>query len=421
MLLQLSSDSVNLTLIDDLNYKHTNMRTDKHTFMIDDVIKRLDDSYTVQLTKEMIAIPSVTGDEEALSEYIKDKLESYGMKTEIQYVEPRRPNVYGVMKGDSPGKRLNYNAHVDTVPAGDGWETNPFEAVVRDGKIYGRGACDMKSGIACTLNMLRAIANSDVAFDGELSFSGVVDQEATDKGAWAMMDVPKWRSLDGVVLTYSYCGDETKPIPLGLTGKVLYDIRVKGKAAHGFRPHLGVNAVEDAARIIANLGGLNLKEHPDFGKGTVCTLKTEGSYEKYSVVIPENARFEVNRLLVPGESVQYAIRDMENLVKSLNLKSRVDVGVKPPRYESYIATREEALMKILDQVYRQVMGKPPLYEYAYGITNANIFQGEHGIPCIHLGPQRGGAHQPNEHVKTEWLPPVSEMYTKIALQFLKHH
>lgn len=398
-------------------YKYENQQV---YFMINDVLRRLDDSYTVQLTKEMIAIPSVTGDEEALSEYIKDKLESYGMGTEMQYVEPGRLNVYGVMRGDSPGKRLNYNTHVDTVPAGDGWETNPFEAVVQDGKIYGRGACDMKSGIACTLNMLRAIANSNVDFDGELSFSGVVDQEATDKGAWAMMDVPKWRSLDGVVLTYSYCGDETKPIPLGLTGKVLYDVRVKGKAAHGFRPHMGVNAVEDAARIIANLEVLNLKDHPDFGKGTVCTLKTEGGYEKYSVVIPDNARFEVNRLLVPGESVQYAIRDMENLVKSLNLKSHVDVGVKPPKYESYIASREEALMKILDQVYRQVMDKPPLYEYAYGITNANIFQGEHGIPCVHLGPQRGGAHQPNEHVKTEWLSPVSEMYTRIALQFLEH-
>ncbi len=64
------------------------------------------------------------------------------------------------------------------------------------------------------------------------------------------------------------------------------------------------------------------------------------------------------------------------------------------------------------------MGREPLYEHAYGITNANIFQGEQGIPCIHLGPQRGGAHQPNEHVKLEWLPPVSEMYTRIAMAYL---
>ena len=226
--------------------------------MIDDVLKHLDDDCTIRLSEEMIGIPSVTGDEEALSLYIKEKLDSYGMKTELQYVADGRPNVYGVMKGSKPGRRLNYNAHTDTVPAGDDWDTDPFMAVIKDGKLYGRGACDMKTGIACSLNMIRAIADSDVQFKGELSFSSVVDQEATDIGAWAMMEDPRWRSLDGVVLTYSYCGDETKPIPLGLTGKILYNVKVKGKAAHGFRPHLGINAVEDAAKIISNLDKLQL-------------------------------------------------------------------------------------------------------------------------------------------------------------------
>jgi len=386
--------------------------------MIEDVLKKLDDSYTIQLSEEMIAIPSVTGDEEALALYIKDKLESYGMEIELNYVSPGRPNLHGVLKGSKPGKRLDYNAHTDTVPAGDDWLTDPFKAVIKDGKLYGRGACDMKTGIACSLNMLKAVADSGVEFNGELSFSGVVDQEATDIGAWAMMEQEKWRSLDGVVLTYSYCGDETKPIPLGLTGKVLYNINVKGKAAHGFRPHLGVNAVEDAARIIANLDKLKLMEHPDFGTGTVCTLKTEGGYKKYSVVVPESARFEVNRLLVPGETIQYTLDDMKRLVGSLGLKSEVDVGVKPPKYEPYTSSRNEPLMKMLHKAYEIVMGVAPLYEHAYGITNANIFQGEQGIPCIHIGPQRGGAHQPNEHVKLEWLPPVSEMYTRIAMAYL---
>jgi succinyl-diaminopimelate desuccinylase len=386
--------------------------------MLEDIIKKLDDSYAVKLTKEMIGIPSVTGEEEALSLYIKDKLESFGMETELQYVVDKRPNVYGVMHGEKLGKRLNYNAHTDTVPVGDDWETDPFNAEVIDRKIYGRGACDMKSGIACTLNMLRAIADSGAGIDGELSFSGVVDQEATDIGAWAMMEDERWRTLDGVVLTYSYCGNEAKPIPLGLTGKILYDINVKGKAAHGFRPHLGINAIEDAARIIANLDKLNLKSNPEFGKGTVCTLKTEGGYKEYSVVIPESARFEVNRLLVPGESIKYALDDIRQLVGSLDLDSEVNIGIKPPKYEPYIASKEEPLMMTLDLVYNEVMGKPPLYEYAYGITNANIFQGEHGIQCIHIGPERGNAHGKNEHVKLEWLPPISEMYARIAHRFL---
>ncbi len=300
--------------------------------MIEDVLTKLDDSYTIRLSEEMIAIPSVTGEEEALALYIKDKLESYGMETALNYVESGRPNVHGVMKGSKLGKRLDYNAHTDTVPAGGDWLTDPFKAVIKEGKLYGRGACDMKTGIACSLNMLKAVADSGIEFKGELSFSGVVDQEATDIGAWAMMKQEKWRTLDGIVLTYSYCGDETKPIPLGLTGKVLYNVIVKGKAAHGFRPHLGINAVEDAARIISSLGELKLKEHPDFGTGTVCTLKTEGGYEKYSVIVPDSARFEVNRLLVPGETIQYAFDDMKRLIDSLELKYGVDVEIKPPLY-----------------------------------------------------------------------------------------
>jgi succinyl-diaminopimelate desuccinylase len=386
--------------------------------MIEDILRRLDDQYTVRLTKEMINIPSVTGYEEALSLYVKDELESYGMNTDLRYVEPGRPNVYGVLKGVRPGKRLNFNAHSDTVPAGEGWTTDPFRAEVMDGRIYGRGACDMKSGIACTLSFLRALAESGHEFSGELSVSLVVDQEATDIGAKEMMKDPLWRGLDGIVLTYSYCGDETKPIPLGLTGKVLYDVSVKGKAANGFRPNLGINAVEDAARIIANLYQLKLKSHPEFGKGTTCTLKFEGEYQVYSVVVPASARFEVNRLLVPGETVEYAFKDMRSLIESLGLRSMVEVGIKPPRYESYTCSRDEPLMRLLDEVYREVMGKQPLYEYAYGITDANIFQGEAGIPCVHLGPQRGNAHGANEYVKLEWLPPMSRMYALIAAKYL---
>jgi succinyl-diaminopimelate desuccinylase len=387
--------------------------------MLEEILKKLDSSYTIKLTKEMINIPSVTGEEEELSFYIKDKLDSYGMNTELHYVTKNRPNIYGIMKGEKTGKKLNYNAHTDTVPVGNDWDTDPFKAEEIDGKIYGRGACDMKSGIACTLTMLKAFADSETSFDGELSFSGVIDQEATDIGAWTMMENEKWRKLDAIVLTYSYCGNETKPIPLGLTGKILYDISVTGKAAHGFRPHLGINAVEDAAKVIANLRNLNLKTHPEFGSGTVCTLKSEGGYQKYSVVVPENARFEVNRLLVPGENIEYAINDMKGLIQSLNLKSGFSIRIKPPKYEPYIASKNEPLMKILDKVYSEVIGKKPLYEYAYGITNANIFQGEYGIKCIHLGPERGNAHGPNEFVKKEWLHPINEMYIKIAYDYLK--
>jgi acetylornithine deacetylase/succinyl-diaminopimelate desuccinylase-like protein len=109
---------------------------------------------------------------------------------------------------------------------------------------------------------------------------------------------------------------------------------------------------------------------------------------------------------------------LRRLDDSLHLKSGVEISVKPPKYEPYTCSRDESIMETLDGVYRGVMGRPPLYEYAYGITNANIFKGEEGIPCVHIGPQRGEVHGANEYVKLEWLPPVSKMYALMATRYL---
>jgi len=385
--------------------------------MIEDVLTKIDDSYTIRRLEEMIGINSVVGQEGELAEYLRRELEALGLKAETQEVEPGRPNIYGRLNGPKPGKRLNFNGHLDTVPVVDGWETDPFKPVREGGRLHGLGSCDMKAGIASVLTMLRAIGDSGHSLRGELSFSGVIDEEAYGEGAKAMLRTD-FSKVDAIVLAEPYPGDESKPIPLGITGKILYDIYVRGKAAHGFRPQLGINAVEEAAKIVANLDKLSFLEHPDFGKGNYCTLKFEGGYKVYSVVIPAAARFEVNRLLVPGETVQTAIADMERLVRSLNLRSEVEVKTKPPRYEAYVMRRDEPILKAFDPVYREVMGKAPLYEYAYGITDANIFAGEGGIPCLHLGPKRGGAHEKNEYVPLDWLPPMSRMYAMIADRFL---
>ena len=384
---------------------------------MEEALACLDHSYTVNLLTDLIRIPSVVGEESALASYLHQQLKALGLHCELHEVEPGRPNIYAILPGRKPGRRLNFCGHLDTVPPGDGWTTDPFSPLERDGRMYGLGACDMKAGIACALTMIRALVQSGASFDGELSFAGVVDEEAHGKGARAML-TSQLGNVDAIVLAEPYPGDETKPIPLGITGKILYDIRVRGKAAHGFRPHLGVNAIEDAAAIIANLDRLDHPKHPEFGIGNTCTLKIEGGYQIYSVVIPEQCRFEVNRLLVPGEDTDSAIRDMEKLVASLGLGSSVTIELKPPQYQPFVMDRDEPILQVFDDVYRHVMGVEPFYEYASGITDANIFTGEGGIPCLHLGPRRGAAHQANEFVPLEWLPRIAVMFAMIAIRFL---
>ena len=385
--------------------------------MYEDLLNKLDDEYTVKKLEEMVSIPSVVKDEKELAHYLQDELDKLGYKTELDEVEPSRPNVYAKLKGKAKGKRLNFCGHLDTVPVVVGWDTDPFKPVKKGGRLYGLGSNDMKGGIACTLNMLRAFAESSYPFIGELSFAGVIDEEAFGEGAKAMLKT-EYGKVNAVVLGEPATAELGAGTPLGITGKILYDIYVNGTAAHGFSPEEGVNAIEEAGVILANLSNLKFKKHSHFGQGNYSTLKIEGGYTIYSVVVPATCRFEVNRLLVPGETTEYAVKDMERLVKSLKLKSTVEVKTKAPLYASYEIKKSEPLVKVFDESYREVFGRSPEYGYDKGITDANTITGEGGIPCIHLGPKPHGTHQKNESVELDWLSKVSKVNTLLAAKYL---
>ena len=384
--------------------------------MTAELLSRLDPAYAQRLLEDMVRIDSVVGNEGELARYLYGQLDRLGLDAELHEVEPGRPNVYARLSGRGPGRRLHFNGHMDTVPVCEGWTTDPFTPVVKQGRLYGLGACDMKAGLACTLTLLKAFVESGHPFPGELSFSGVIDEEAYSKGARALLETD-FAGCDAIIIGEPYAGDEQMPIPLGITGKVLYDITFLGHAAHGFRPEQGVNAVEEAARLLAALDELPMQEHPDFGRGNYCTLKIEGGYTIYAVVVPDRCRVEINRLLVPGETTDTAVADMEALVDSLGLAARVQVDVKPPRYEPFLVDRTDPLLEVFDRVYQEVVGAQPLYAYRRGVTDANVF-GERGIPCLHLGVPRGNVHQPDEFVPLDWLEPVCRMYALIAARFL---
>ncbi len=377
----------------------------------------MDHGYTLTKLEEMIKIPSIVGEEKELAHYLLDELDGLGLKTELHEVQPGRPNIYAKFEGSRPGKRLDFNGHTDTVPVVPGWTHDPFTPVKEDGKIYGLGSNDMKGGIASILSMMKAFVDSGHDFKGQLSFSGVIDEEAYGEGAKAMLKTD-WGKVDGMVLAEPMSATKESPTPLGITGKVLYDIYVKGKAAHGFHPQAGINAVEQAGIILANLPKLKIKKSKGF-KGNYSTLKIEGGYTVYSVVVPAEARFEVNRLTVPGETVESVIEDMKELVASLNLEAEVEVKTKPPFYASYVMEKTEPIVKLFDSVYRKVHGVEPHYEYSSSITDANTFAGEGGIPCIHLGPYAGGPHQKDEYTLIDSLPPVTEMFIRMAANFLE--
>ena len=382
-----------------------------------EALDRIDEAYCRRVLEEMVSIPSVVGEEEELAEYVASELEALGLRPELEVVEEGRPNVIARWSSGRPGRRLMLNGHLDTVPVCEGWTTDPFKPVVEDGRLYGLGAIDMKGGLACLLTALKAVVEAEPEIDGSIAYTAVVGEEAYSKGAKALLKNPVGRA-DAVIIGEPYSGYGARAIPLGITGKILYNVVVKGRAAHAFRPEQGVNAIEEAAKIIANLPRLRLREHPKFGRGNLCTLKIEGGYKVYSVVVPDRCRFEVNRLLVPGETIASAIEDMRRLVASLGLEAEVEVGTKPPRYEAFEMSPDEPILRAFEEAFREVHGRDPEFQYSKSITDANVFTGEGGMPNVHYGPGGGGAHQADEYLLLATLRPTVEVYLRTILRYL---
>ena len=370
----------------------------------------IDSTYLLDMLKKSIQINSVTPVEEKLAAFFADEIRKLGLEPEWDVVAPGRPNVYAVADLGPSDEMLLLTGHLDTVGIAANWETDPFDPVEKDGRLYGLGSYDMKSGLVCCFAAFKALVEDPASKGklGKIAFAATVDEEGYGTGAEALLMSP-YGKADGILLTEPFWGTEEMPVPLGLTGKVLYKLTVTGKMAHGFFPERGRNAIEDAGKIIAALEQLNLYEHPQFGSGNYSTLKIEGGYQEYAIVVPEQCEVIITRLTVPGESRESALADMRTLIDSLDLVCDVEIETPPPFYEPYVIETDSRLAQSFNAAYQQSVGKPPEYKFARCITDANIYVGKANIPTITFGPLGGGAHECNEFVEIDSLTPVAQV------------
>lgn len=391
----------------------------------------IDENYLLKTLKEMITIDSVLGNETNLAEFLSLELEKLGFKIELEDALNGRKNIYGEYTFDSPGKTLTFNGHADTVAVCEGWTSDPFQPITKNGNLIGLGSADMKGGLACQLAASKALIESGEKITGTLHYTAVVDEEGYGTGARKMLKNPQFGvgKTDGVIISEPCYGDsEYNPLPLGLTGKVLYKITVVGKSAHAFRPDLGINAVNDASHILSALD-LAINKHPDykhlftlprdddFGTSSFCTLKIDGGYKIYSVVVPERCEIILNRLLLPGETKESAYNDLVAFILKLDLDSRIQVEIVPPFYFSYKISKEDPLIQSIAKAYVETMVREPFYAYQGMITDANTFMGEGGIPTAHLGPKGGNLHALDEYVEINTLYEIAKIYTNAYVNF----
>ena len=376
---------------------------------------------TTDLLKKLVSIQSVFPNEKECALWIEEFLKVQGFKVQRQKVGNNRWNLLAE-KGKGKSSLLFYG-HIDTVPKYGNWETDPFKLTEKDDKLFGRGACDMKGGIAALLSAL-----IQVKTDKKIKLFFGVDEENISEGAWRAIEEKKsWFSDVEAVLVGEPGASATQiggvnVVTLGRRGRVVFAVDVFGKAYHGAHPEKGVNAIDEAAKIALALGKINLQKNKFLGEGSLFVRKFESA--STSLSIPDIAYIEIDRHLVLPETINTAKKQIENLIDSLykakilskdsDFKTKVYLKQRATPYiEPYVTDKNNIFVKNVLSLIKNNFNKEIVINYGKSVADDNIFAAKLKVPVVTIGPRGGNIHSANEWVSKQSLNEVTALYKMI--------
>jgi len=381
------------------------------------VISFIHKEYVLTLTKKLIEIPSVNppGKEEPVAKFIYKLLSKAGFETRIQEVLPKRPNVLASLRGRND-KQLIFNAHMDVVPAGEGWRTDPFKGLIINNKIVGRGAADMKGGLAAMLTALLAIKKANVKLNGDIIFHAVIDEEVKSSGTKNIIN-------NGVKADYAVIGEPTNlSICIAQKGRLVIKITVNGKAAHASIPDEGINAISETIKILNKIVSYERKLYKKkcslLGFPTQTITMINGGVK--SNIVPEKCEVIIDRRLIPGENTNNIKNEFRNTINKLQRTAKGSFRVNFIEHEAdpLQTSPNEQVVKVACSAVNDIIGKARIIGFP-AVTDAYLYS-KAKIPTIILGPgSLAQAHKPNEYVKISELIYAAKIYALIATRLLK--
>ena len=358
---------------------------------------------TAELLAALVRLPSVNpmgrtdvppdiAHETRVTDYLEARLRDLGVAVERQTVAPGRDNLIARYAPPDPPFSAIWECHQDTVPI-DGMTVDPFGATVHDGKLYGRGACDVKAGAVTMLTAFARLIREKPAGSAAVTLAFTVDEEHTFLGVQHLMK-------SGVRADYAIVAEPTElNIVKAHKGVVRWQIETEGVAGHSSRPDLGVNAVYRMARVLTGIEeyAANLmasRTDPLLGPPTLSVGMVAGGASPNT--IPDHCRIELDRRLVPGERATDAPTDLDAF-----LTSKVDVPFRTilPRLAcpALTPTGSDPLIDRLGRAIDAITGGHRVEGVPYGTDASTIT--EAGIPAVVFGP--GDIAQ--AHTKDEWI------------------
>ena len=386
----------------------------------DQVAEYIDEA--VELAKELIEIPTVNppGDEyEECARFLVSRAREYGLETTtIRVPEEQLPSLtllgstlprVNVLArwGAGDGPKINVHCHYDVVPPGAGWSFEPFKGVIREGRLYGRGASDMKGALAASLVVAKALKDLRVRPWGHLIFSFTPDEETGGRAGAEFLLVNGYLKPDMTIIPEP---SEVYNIWNAHKGAIWMKVVLHGRAAHASRPKEGVNAFEAMVHVVSAL--MKAKEQlesktsayksiwgvekPTINVGGICS---SGSAVN---VVPERASFTIDRRLIPEESMDEVESELKRIIDESAREINVKVDVETLlRAEASSVSRNAFICEVLSRNVEAVLGRPPSFTLCPGVLDMRHFV-RAGVDCVSYGPGlMKTAHARDEYINID--------------------
>jgi succinyl-diaminopimelate desuccinylase len=388
----------------------------------------VDEEAVVALTRDLVRLRTVNEDgarEAPAAQLVAETMRSFGWEPQITEVAPGRPNVVAIVEGGGgPGRTLAFEGHTDVVTEGDPdrWTVDPYGGEIRDGRLYGRGSADMKSGVAAMVHAVRALQLAG-PFPGRVLVCALVDEEGLMLGAKHFAGTELARGVDGAII----CEPEEGEICTSAKGAVRIRVDLLGAMAHGAMPQHGRNPLPAIGRLLVALADLQdqlQKAHPaheHLGEVYVTpTVSRAGSLDQINV-IPARATVAVDVRTIPGVDHSTLVGRVRELAAEAGAPDGVtsELVVVDDRPCVEIAT-DHPLVTALAAAHQAVLGEPARYGGVPGATDGTILTRDAGIPTVVYGP--GGkwiAHQADEYVEVADIVRCAHVYAAAADRFLR--
>ena len=363
--------------------------------------------------------------EEKSAKILAEHCRAMGFDVRIVEVAPGRPNVFvSIGTDERPG--VLFVGHSDVVPAGTGWTTDPFTAVVRDGRIVGRGSCDMKGGLAAVVAAMTAVLASGLANEHPMTLACLVDEEDTGLGIRAFVAESQHRE-------YSCCvvAEPTDLVTIyGCRGAANLEIEIRGRSAHAGQPRNGANAISAAARIIGIIEGtqVELDAHPDPALGPATWNVGTIAGGTGTSTVADRCVLTVDRRLLPGESAADVVDDLRSRIESAGVTGSgievdITIAMEMPGFLTSVNNGlvTTAVQSVIDnECSPNGRSADSTFADFTDIWTASCDGGfvaqQMGIPTVVLGPGEieSQAHRPDESVAVRQLTDSARAYALIA-------